>query len=452
LETQDLLTFPVTASIKTAASTIAHGMMTYYTGNQSTNPTAVGTFPAPYYWWEAGAVWGALIDYHHLTNDSTYNTIITQAIVSQVSPTFEFMPPTEAGQEGNDDQLFWAFASLSALESSFPSLPSPNPSYLSLSTAVFTDLVNRWDSTTCNGGLHWQILPSNPNGYSYKNSAANGGFFQLCARLYRYTGNSTYLSWAEKSWDWMAGVQLLSTQGSAIRVYDGTQSDQNCSQVNRVAFSYTQGMALYGAAALANATYPNLLWLQRAEALLAGSASFFSPYTNASNVMYEPACESQGTCDTDQYAFKGLLARWLAKSAQLVPDLSHAVTILLETSALAATASCSGLGQAGNSTCGTKWYVNGFDGNTGLGQQFSALEVIQGLLATEQIPPVVGRNVTYTVVAAATTVAVPRVTPGAGDPDGGAGLGMAPGGARLESWAYFLTGAAGIWMGWLMLG
>jgi hypothetical protein len=112
-------------------------------------------------------------------------------------------------------------------------LPSPNPRYLSLSTAVFADLVNRWDPTTCNGGLHWQILPSNPNGYSYKNSAANGGFFQLCARLYRYTSTSTYLFWAEKSWDWMSGVELLSTQGSAIHVYDGTQSDQSCSQVNR---------------------------------------------------------------------------------------------------------------------------------------------------------------------------------------------------------------------------
>lgn len=94
--------------------------------------------------------------------------------------------------------------------------------------------------------------------------------------------------------------------------------------------------------------------------------------------MYEWACEKQENCDTDQYSFKAYLARWLAKSSIVAPFMSNAVTTLLQQSAQAAAQSCSG-GAAGTS-CGTKWYVGGYDGVTGVGQQLSALETIQSLM------------------------------------------------------------------------
>jgi len=51
-------------SIRNASATIAYGLMSWYTNNQSTTaPTAVGTMPEPLYWWEAGAVWGGMVDY-----------------------------------------------------------------------------------------------------------------------------------------------------------------------------------------------------------------------------------------------------------------------------------------------------------------------------------------------------------------------------------------------------
>lgn len=46
-------------SIKSAARIVAYDMMSYYTDN-STGGTP-GNLPAPYYWWEAGAMFGALI-------------------------------------------------------------------------------------------------------------------------------------------------------------------------------------------------------------------------------------------------------------------------------------------------------------------------------------------------------------------------------------------------------
>ena len=42
------------ASIKKAASTIAYDLVHYYTGNNTGD--VPGNLPAPYYWWEAGAM------------------------------------------------------------------------------------------------------------------------------------------------------------------------------------------------------------------------------------------------------------------------------------------------------------------------------------------------------------------------------------------------------------
>ena len=58
---------------------------------------------------------------------------------------------------------------------------------------------------------------------------------------------------------------------------------------------------------------------------------------------------------------------------------------LLNATAVAAGKACSGGANA--TECGQKWYVGGFDGSTGLGQQMTALETVQGILAREAAPP-----------------------------------------------------------------
>jgi hypothetical protein len=62
-----------TDSIKSAAASVAYDMMTYYTGNHTGD--VPGNLPQPYYWWEAGAMFGSLIDYWHYTGDTTYNEV-----------------------------------------------------------------------------------------------------------------------------------------------------------------------------------------------------------------------------------------------------------------------------------------------------------------------------------------------------------------------------------------
>lgn len=97
-------------SLKSAASTIASGMVTYYNGNET--GTIPGVLPTPYYWWEGGALFDTLINYWHLTGDSQYNSLVSEGLIFQQGPNGDFMPPNQTKSEGNDDQAIWALAAM----------------------------------------------------------------------------------------------------------------------------------------------------------------------------------------------------------------------------------------------------------------------------------------------------------------------------------------------------
>lgn len=325
---------------------------------------------------------GAVLDYSHYTNDSTYNDVLTTAISAQaVYPTYDLMVPAHYGSEGNDDQAFWTFAVLSAAERNFPQTSNASvPSYLQIAENAWNSISARWNTSACGGGLLWQIFASNSNGLNYRNSVSNGGLFQISARLYRATGNQTYLDWANKVWDWSTAIGFVD---SSYYVYDGADSRDNCSisKRNNVTFSYGAGIYMYGAAVLANTTNGTdaSTWTTRTEGLLAAASSFFGQAENSTSIMYEHACEPYEVCNTDMKSFKGYLARFMSASTLMVPTLEATVSKYLDASASAAGKACSG-GDAGT-TCGQKWYTGGFDGSIGLGQEMSALETVHGLLA-----------------------------------------------------------------------
>jgi mannan endo-1,6-alpha-mannosidase len=214
------------ASIQRAASQVAHGMMDYYKGNESGQTP--GILPPPYYWWEAGAMFGALIDYWRYTGDSTYNDVTSEAMLKQASPTRDFMPRDQSSTEGNDDQAFWAITALMAAESGFPDPPPGDPQWLALAQTVFRQQVDRWDDQTCGGGLRWQIQSMN-RGYNYKNSITEGCFFNLAARLGAFTANQTYYDWADKMYAWTESVGLISP---SFQVFDGTDVLLKCTELN----------------------------------------------------------------------------------------------------------------------------------------------------------------------------------------------------------------------------
>ena len=102
--------------------------------------------------------------------------------------------------------------------------------------------------------------------------------------------------------------------------------------------------------------------------------------------MYEVACEPNGKCNTDQRSFKAYLAQWMAATTKLAPFTYDMIMPKLQKSAQAAAASCNG-GQDGNQ-CGLQWTKNSFDGSLGVGEQMSALAVIQSNLITKVAGPV----------------------------------------------------------------
>ena len=193
-------------------------------------------------------MFGIMVDYWYYTGDTTYNDVVEQALISQIGTDDNYMPTNQTKTEGNDDQGFWGMAAMSAAEEKFQDPPSTEPGWLALAQAVFNLFAERWDTTTCGGGLKWQIFTFN-SGYDYKNSIANGCFFNIGARLARYTGNQTYADWAAKVWDWEVSVGLL---GSGYQVYDGTSDTTNCSSIDRIQWTYNAGIYLFGAAMMYN--------------------------------------------------------------------------------------------------------------------------------------------------------------------------------------------------------
>jgi mannan endo-1,6-alpha-mannosidase len=347
--------------------------VSYYHGNETGQ--TVGILGSPYEFWEAGTMFDALIQYWKLTGDDQYNGIVATGILAQEGQKDDFMPANQSASEGNDDQGIWALAAMSAAESKLPD--SSSTTWVELAEAVFNEYVSRWDTSTCNGGLRWQIEPFNA-GYTYKNSVSNGAFFQLAARLARYTGNSTYSDWASKVFDWTTSIGLVTGDWS---VFDGASTTTNCTDVDDSQFSYVAGMFISGAAHMYNTTNGSAQW----EAPLSGLVNRTLSSFFINGIATEATCEDSqinGTCSSEIQPFKGMLGRWLVDAMEMAPSISAKVMPVFTITAAAAAKSCT----QGASGTGCQFYwnsANGNDSGVGLGADLDALSYVQGLLANQ---------------------------------------------------------------------
>ncbi|EXJ60839.1 hypothetical protein A1O7_04992 [Cladophialophora yegresii CBS 114405] len=374
-------------SVKSVTSTLAYDMMTYYSGNQTGG--IPGLLPGPcdnvacYYWWEAGAMFGSLIHYWQYTGDESYNHVVTEALQFQIGPDQNFNPPNQSKNMGVDDQDFWAFSAMDAAEANLPDVGGDAPSWLALAQAVFNFQTTLWDPATCNGGMRWQVYSFNA-GYNLKNTISNGGYFQLAARLARYTGNQTYADWATKMWDWMEASPLFQVQDGTLYIWDNTDANNNCTDVQHFAWTYNYGTMLIGAAAMYNFTGGAEPWGSRVQEILDGAFHLFFPAEYGGNIMSEFQCESTMVCNNDQSSFKAYLSRWMAVTAMIVPQTYDQIMPKLRDSAVGAAQQCTG-GNNGR-MCGRQWYA-GFDGSSGVGQQMQALAVIGATTVNPSIAP-----------------------------------------------------------------
>lgn len=400
-------------SVCSAAAAIVSGLMDYYTGLRYGG--TVGMVVPPYYWWHAGELFGGWVDYWYFCqkDNATFTNILFDAMYAQRGTNNDYMPANQSMTEGNDDQGVWGMAIMQAVERNFT---NGDKSWLYLIQAIYNTMNNRWDPSTCGGGLRWQIFTWN-SGYNYKNSIANGCLFHIAARLYRYTEQSVYLDTANKVYDWMWNVGFFSNTPSFI-IYDGAEDTNNCTSLTVHKWSYTYGIFLAGSAYLYNAT-GDQKWLNSVNTILEASNFFFN-----NSIMTELSCQPFHTCNNDQRSFRSLFSRCLGLTATLVPSTyDQIVNGWLKPSAQGAAASCSG---DGHNTCGQDWSLGSWDGVYGLGEQMSALEVIMSMLTTKRTPltPATGGSTVGGDVSAgnstATGINLNKITVTKGDKTGAA--------------------------------
>jgi mannan endo-1,6-alpha-mannosidase len=321
-------------------------------------------------------MFGSLIDYWFYTGDETYNDVTFQAMQHQVGNDRDYMPENQTSTLGNDDQGFWVMAAMAAAETNFRNPEPDQPQWLALAQAAFNEWVSRWDPATCGGGLRWQIFQFN-SGFTYKNSISNGCFFNVAARLARFTGNQTYADWAVRVWDWMEDQKLIDEQ---YNVYDGAGVQDNCATQDKAQWTYNAGIYLQGAAVMYNFTEGQGPWQERLDGLVKRTQEYFMD----DGVIVERACEGFKSCNIDQQSFRGYLMRWMASAAQVAPYAFDTIMPIIKTNAEAAAQQCSGSpdpelfkGVPGTA-CGLAWAEReNYDSIGGVGQQMSAMSAIQ---------------------------------------------------------------------------
>ncbi|XBW34834.1 hypothetical protein QEN19_000401 [Hanseniaspora menglaensis] len=364
------------SSICQDTALIQQGILDYYSGD--------GVFQDPYYWWEGGLAFGLMIENTFLCQNTTFNSKLQDALIAQSGTSWDFMPESQTMVEGNDDQGVWGLTLMTAAERNFSRAANGTesrkniPEWVTMAQSIYNTMYARWDTSSCGGGLRWQIYTWN-NGYNYKNTIANGCLFNLAARLGRYFNNQTYMDQAEEIFTWLVDVDFINLNGSSAKVYDGATTTSNCSDITALEWSYNYGTILGGAAYMYDATNQSSVWESRVNDLWEGTSSTFF---NSDGIMYEQQCQASKTCNNDQRCFKSLLSMMLEYTYLLVPTLKDDIYDKLTTSAKAAAGSCDG-GYDGH-TCGMNWFTSTNDGYYGLGEQMSALGAIQSLLGSSR--------------------------------------------------------------------
>ena len=199
-------------------------------------------------WYAGGVLFDTLIRYWYYTGDSSYNDAVSKGLSWQRGDNNDFFPANYSQTLGNDDQMMWAFAAMTAAELNYPQETSM-PSWITLAENVFNDQIRRWDDHTCGGGLRWQIWPYE-SGWGLKNAISNGGLFELSARLAHFTKNQTYSDWAEKVWDWSTASPLVNNV--TWTVADSTYTESDCTDRSHLTWSWNTGVYMTGAAYMYN--------------------------------------------------------------------------------------------------------------------------------------------------------------------------------------------------------
>ncbi|CAI6336249.1 unnamed protein product [Periconia digitata] len=396
-------------TIEAAAKVLVSSITTPYNTTFSSKPTfPLPDNPNPYPAWVPPSAWTALIEYAHLSGDTSFNTLVASALQEQATATDGWTKP----ELSNVEMSSWAIAALTALETGLEEPSDESKSWIDLAKGVFEMQVTRWNedsAAACSGGL----FAGGSDGGSGKPAFANTNFFLLASRLALATGGEdpVFVEWAEKVWTWIEGTMVDKQSWSVNDLSVG--SDGKC-EIDGVWFRGYRDRAILieGVANLWNltaASTENSTWTAPLTSLTSALCATDSPECRPAATDSEDqtvdyiirGCESgaTGQCPFDNRALKGPWIRSLGRAASLVSSLTDAeerLTRIVDASAQAAASRCRPReGEGASIGCDVKWYksCNTPDGWCmgampptvevgGLGEVHAALEAVQGVLWT----------------------------------------------------------------------
>lgn len=238
-------------------------------------------------WWNSANALEAVIDYSARTNSTAYLDVIAN--------TFKRNSFNHFLNEYYDDEGWWALAWLKSYDL------TKDSRYLDAAKTIFDDMQKGWDETKCGGGVFWKKDAGGGYTDGSKNAIPNELFLLLAVRLHQRTpGNSQYLQWAMKEWNWFAASGMINSQNL---INDGL--DNNCRNNNLPTFTYNQGVIIGGLVELYKVTNDGG-YLTKAQAI---ADATIKNVVYPDGILREP-CEGQpDACGADAPQFKGIFMR-----------------------------------------------------------------------------------------------------------------------------------------------
>lgn len=167
-------------------------------------------------WWHSGVALRAIAEYMLITGSDEYVDLAAYTVETQRAPLPWW---TEGGgdfrADSTDDTGWWALALASLYQ------VTGDSTYLDLAKEDEAYMYDYWNTTTCGGGLIWNI-PSR----TYHNAISNELYLELTATLHNLIpGDTFYLSQALKEWEWFNATGMINSQGL---INDGLTEDASC--------------------------------------------------------------------------------------------------------------------------------------------------------------------------------------------------------------------------------
>ncbi|MDR3701202.1 MAG: glycoside hydrolase family 76 protein [Candidatus Sulfopaludibacter sp.] len=245
-------------------------------------------------WWNSANATTVLVNYSRLRGSDQWKAAIEN--------TFSVNAPKGFLNTYYDDEGWWALAWIDAYDWTGDSR------YLSMAESIFSDMTGGWDDT-CSGGIWWSRKRT------YKNAIANELFLSVAARLANRevsTSQASYLSWANREWQWFQASSMINAQHL---INDGLTGA--CQNNGQTTWTYNQGVILGGLAELSRQA-PDPAIPETARAIAAAATTWL---TDERGILHD-ACEPN--CGADGVQFKGIFVRNLAELDQSFPMPGYA--------------------------------------------------------------------------------------------------------------------------------